>query len=252
MSGVRKVSDYEELVEAGPSLVVITKASAKLPSRGTALRGVERYIEKVETEKWRKDAIRALITSYFRIAIAPRNIDYCVKIAESVGLEDEDEEEELILQLENAFENGNEKNAFAYEELAKRLNRREINSWFARNATPLTDENEGAILEMVNYLVKVEDAVFENELERVRILYEVYGNDAFPWRLPSIKPYSDRYIILSQLEEEEGENYYEEQTPCRNNNCGSKRSIIHLYEDIRTDNGKRIIKNCVKCGAVRH
>lgn len=253
MSRVGKVSDHEQILESDLSFVVAPKVSSKLQFRKTTARGVARYLTDVKVKSpQRKKEILSLLEGSFRAAISKKNIDDCAEIAASLGIVDEEEEEELIIKLEEEFTRAKESDAFDYDGLEKRLGYEGIAKWLEEKNTYLTQKDEGTLLEMINYLVKVDDDSFSQELERVRTLYEIYGDDAFPWRLPTMKEYSERYLLRSQIEEEDGENYYEEDVPCRNNNCGSKRSRIQIFEHVRTDNGKMIIKNCIKCGVIRH
>lgn len=248
------VADYEELLESGPSsYVVAPRTTSKLLFSETTVRGVGRYLVDVKIKKpQRRKEILSLIEGSFRAAISKKHIDDCAEIAASLGILDEEEEEELIAKLENEFIKAKESDAFDYNGLEQRLGYKGIAKWLKEKNTYLSRKDEGTLLEMINYLVKVDDQSFSSELERVRILYEIYGDDAFPWRLPTIKTYSERYLLRSQIEEEDGENYYEEDVPCRNNQCGSRRSRIQIFEHVRTDNGKMVIKNCIKCGVIRH
>lgn len=308
MSGVGKVSEYDEIVTGGEQFVVAKKQSSAVQARKTNIQGARRYLTDIKMKPQRKNLILSLLEGTFRIAIARKNVDYCTALAQSLGLVDEDEEEELIVKLELHFENAREEDAFAYEALEKKVKYKGIADWFESESIPFNVKQEGTLLEIINYLVKVDDASlakklemqikelktvdrevklnyqdwfdaenipftlsddatlaevsshlakldsaqFDAELERVRVLYEIYGDDAFPWRLPSMTGYAEQYLLRSQLEEDDGENFYEEDAKCRNNNCGSRRSRIQIFEHVRTDNGKMIIRNCIKCGVVRH
>lgn len=252
MSGVGKVSDYDEAVGTEETFIIAKRQSSAIQYSKSNTRKIGSYLANISTiDDQDKRKIEALINKNLRVAICPRNIEYCQSIAQSLNLDDEDEEEDLIGEMEDYFEDAVEEDAFEYGKFADAMGYEGLLDWFERSVIQFDQTHEGTLLEIIKYLSNFKASKLNAEINRVEVLYEIYGNDAFPWKLPSIIGLSNRYLAHSEVEEHDDENYYEEDTDCRNNGCGSRRTKIQLFEHARTDNGKVVVKRCIKCGIIR-
>ena len=112
--------------------------------------------------------------------------------------------------------------------------------------------DEELVLEIAGFMKeKMEGGTpFTVALEEVFAVYQRYGKKGFPFMLSTMSGTAALYFRRSDYSKivKRG---IKEKYPCKNNGCGGMESISYMFEAKSTDEGKKEIKTCVKCGAER-